>query len=266
MNEQDTMSQQVYTTSDSQLVIKTDVYEGPFEVLLSLIQKRKLFINDLSLSQVTDDFLNYINKQNIFPVEVSTQFLEVASTLMLIKSKSLLPTIDLRDDEEEDIADLENRLAMYKKIKDIRNIITAWWGKTILYSRQKKPVRQPIFTPDTSITIDAITTTAQNIITTLPTPKHIPQTEVHARISLKETIDKLSHRIQRAIHTSFSQFSGYSSRATYTKEERIHIVVHFLALLELVKTGVIEAKQSEKYDDISVENTTIDTPRYDNVY
>src|SRR3989344_8736955 len=97
--------------------IKMSGFEGPFGLLLYLIEKRKLFINDVSLAAVTEDYLNYMNQlggSNSFsPAEIAS-FVLVASTLILIKSKSLLPNLNLTEEEEGDIKNLEERLRLYK--------------------------------------------------------------------------------------------------------------------------------------------------------
>src|SRR3989344_9116880 len=96
--------------SKQQFHVKTEVFEGPLDLLLSLIEKHKLHINDVSLSKVTDDYISYVNAQVDFPMGQAADFILVASTLVLIKSKSLLPTLDLSKEEQGDIADLERRL------------------------------------------------------------------------------------------------------------------------------------------------------------
>ncbi len=97
--------------------VKTTGFEGPFGLLLDLIEKRKLFINDVSLASVTEDYLNYMNKlgglNSCGSTEI-TSFILIASTLILIKSKSLLPNLDLTVEEEGDIKNLEERLRLYK--------------------------------------------------------------------------------------------------------------------------------------------------------
>ena len=98
--------------------IKTSIFEGPFSLLLYLVEKRKLFINDLSLVEVTEDYLNYLNSlEKLNPEEVSN-FLIVASTLLLIKSKSLLPTLNLTDEEKLSKIDKIKR-----EIKDFDEIV-----------------------------------------------------------------------------------------------------------------------------------------------
>src|SRR4249920_742770 len=112
------MSETAVETKNSHFRIKTEVFEGPLDLLLSLVEKRKLFINDISLAKVTDDFIAYIQKFDNMPMADSAQFILIASTLLLIKSKSLLPSLTLSEDEEEGIHDLETRLKIYQRIKE----------------------------------------------------------------------------------------------------------------------------------------------------
>lgn len=98
--------------------IKTQVFEGPLDLLLNLVEKKKLFINDIALSKVTDDFIAYIQSFEAMPIGDAAHFILIASTLLLIKSKSLLPTLNLTEEEEVGIQDLETRLKIYKRIKD----------------------------------------------------------------------------------------------------------------------------------------------------
>src|SRR4051812_32375972 len=99
-------------------LVKHEQFEGPLDLLLSLIEKRKLFINDISLAKVADDFINHIKNFEQFPIGESANFILIASTLLLIKSKSLLPTLQLTEEEQGSIEDLETRLKIYQRIKD----------------------------------------------------------------------------------------------------------------------------------------------------
>ncbi len=99
--------------------IKTDVFEGPLELLLDLVEKRKLFINEISLAQVADHYIAHLKQFEKMPVDFVSNFLIVASTLILIKSKSLLPSLDLSEEEKTDVRDLELKLKIYKKIKEL---------------------------------------------------------------------------------------------------------------------------------------------------
>ena len=98
---------------DESYIVNTGAFQGPLELLLSLIEKRKLFISDISLSEVTDDFINHVKNTSDFPMSQSAHFVLIASTLLLIKSKSLLPTLEFTEEETESMEDLERRLKSY---------------------------------------------------------------------------------------------------------------------------------------------------------
>ena len=83
--------------------VKTKDFEGPLDLLLDLIEKRKFFINDLSLAKVTDDFIAHIQQFENLPMGESAHFILVASTLLLIKSRSLLPQLNLTEEEQTDL-------------------------------------------------------------------------------------------------------------------------------------------------------------------
>jgi segregation and condensation protein A len=91
-------------------LVKTEAFEGPLDLLLHLIEKRKLLINEVSLIKITDDYIEYIQSHDNISLKNNAHFILVASTLVLIKSKSLLPTLELTREEEQDIEDLEARI------------------------------------------------------------------------------------------------------------------------------------------------------------
>ena len=102
--------------------VKAGSFEGPLELLLSLIENRKFFVNEISLAEVTNDYIGYIksitNVSNDKHIADVSYFILIASTLILIKSKSLLPNLELTEDENEKITDLEQRLKLYQIIKN----------------------------------------------------------------------------------------------------------------------------------------------------
>ena len=117
------------TTAENSYKVKLSSFEGPFSLLLSLIEDRKLHINDISLSQVTEDYLSYVNTlESKDPREVSS-FIFVAATLILIKSKSLLPNLTLTEEEEGDIKNLEERLRLYELYTRLGGGLKKLFGK-----------------------------------------------------------------------------------------------------------------------------------------
>ena len=98
--------------------VKTEVFEGPLELLIELVEKRKLLINDISLAAVTDEYMQRVSAMQERSLPGTAQFVALAATLLLIKSKSLLPVLELTEEEEASIDDLQERLRQYQIVRD----------------------------------------------------------------------------------------------------------------------------------------------------
>lgn len=238
--------------------IQTEAFVGPLDLLLQLIEKRKLLVNDISLATVTDDFIVYVKKLERYPLAQITHFVYTAATLLLIKSKSLLPTLQLSMEEEGDVENLEYRLKVYKYFKKLSLKINDRFGKNILFFRLYVRGADPLFTPPQTLTIAAVHTDIQNVIRNLPKKAFISEATVKKVVNLEDMITRLRDRVQRSLNMSFREFAGVG------KKERVHIIVSFLALLELVKQEIIEVQQENHFEDIRMENQTLSTPQYDN--
>jgi len=229
--------------------IKTGGFEGPFGLLLDLVEKRKLFINDVSLAEVTEDYLKYMNQLgNLHPNEISG-FILVASTLILIKSKSLLPNLDLTDEEKGDIKDLEERLRLYELYKRLGGNIKNNFGKEMIFPPLERKNEILVFLPDEQITKESMMTFAKGALGAIPKKVLLPEVEVRKVISIEEMIDKLTERIKNSLKMSFKELHG----KIFTKEEKVTAIVGFLAMLELVRQGIIHAVQEERGGDIILE-------------
>lgn len=239
--------------------IKTTVFEGPLDLLLGLIEKRKLFINDISLAQVADDFINHIKQFDKFPMEESTNFILIASTLLLIKSKSLLPALTLTEEEEDGIHDLETRLKIYQRIKDASIHVKESFGESaghrIHFPSQDRPALT-VFSPHPTMTVTNIFQTMNTLLRNLPKKEQIPKAVIRKVVSLEEVITSLTHRITAGLRTSFRDFTSVH------KGEKVNIIVSFLAMLELVKQGIIHVQQEDRFGDIHMEPKEIGVPRY----
>jgi segregation and condensation protein A len=241
--------------SENSFQIKTEVFEGPLDLLLSLIEKRKLFINDIALSKVADDYITYLQSLEKFPIADSADFLVIASTLLLIKSRSLLPGLNLTDEEQKDIGDLEKRLKIYQRIKELSLHIKNSFGKNIIYFPEPRKTI-PVFSPDETITSNNLLTSILSVIKALPKVENIPKAIVKKVISLEEMISSLTTRIQSSIKLSFREF------AKVGKEERVNVIISFLAMLELVKQGIVSVKQNNQFEDIEIETQDTGVPHY----
>ncbi len=115
---------------------------------------------------------------------------------------------------------------------------------------------QPLYIPDPSVTQASLRAAATALIEGFPTTLILPKVEVKRIISLEEMIDRMAARISQAFKMSFREFAG--------KKERGEIIVGFLALLELVKQGILKAEQETRFGDIVLESNSVSTPTYGN--
>jgi segregation and condensation protein A len=232
--------------------VKTSVFEGPLGLLLDLVEKRKLFVSDVSLAQVTDDFIKYIETHEEFPISESAEFIVVASTLMLIKSRSLLPNLTLTEEEEASIEDLELRLKLYARIKELSVEIKRMFGKNIIFEKSPSKKEVVVFSPDSKTDLKNLSETLFKMLETLPKKENVPKATVKKMISLEETIERLAQRISKGTKMNFSDFAG---------KDKISIIVGFLAMLELVKRGALRVTQEGK-GEIEMETEALGTPTY----
>lgn len=243
--------------------IKTEVFEGPLDTLLSLIEKRKLFINDISLAQVADDYIAYVKGLENFPIADSAHFILIASTLVLIKSKSLLPNLTLSEEEQQDIEDLEKRLSEYQKYKALSTHLKEKFGINISYLKLPFKEKKIVFSPDKNMTTAYLFETIGQVISNMPKKELVPKAIVQKVISLEEMIENLTERITSSFKMNFSDFSGMKKgNPIKVKEEKINVIVSFLAMLELVKQGIIQVRQDRDFHDIEMETYNIGVPRY----
>ena len=240
------------------LTVTTPVYEGPLDLLLELIEKRKLLINDISLAQVTDEYIARVNSMGELPIADTAEFVALAATLLLIKSRSLLPTLTVSEDESRDIKELEYRLAVYQLLKEAAKELAA--ARPALWAGER-PERESIFLFDESITEGALVSAGQALISGFPKSLTLPKVAVRKIASLEETIEQLATRVSSAFSVSFKEFSGLGKAAT--AEAKHGVIVSFLALLELVKQGILQARQDSHFSDITLESDAVTTPRYE---
>jgi segregation and condensation protein A len=234
------------------------------ELILDLIEKRKLHISDVSLSQVADEFIEYIKSFDEFPMADSADFILVASTLLLIKSKSLLPNLSLTEEEQGSIEDLENRLTLYKKYKELSVGLEKMFGNFLYFANERSEMNV-VFSPTPEITLSSLKNALREALQNMP-PKieELPKVTVEKIISLEEMVDKLTERIKNSLKTSFKDFarSTSSEQTGVDKAEKVNIIVSFLAMLELVKQGMIRVNQNKHFEDIEIESESTGVPTY----
>lgn len=235
--------------------IKTEVFEGPLELLIDLVERRKLLINDISLAAVTDEYLAQVAAMQERSLPHTALFITLAATLLLIKSKSLLPVIELSGEEEAVIEDLEERLRRYQIFRDIAKELVVRFGTLSLYEPEFVPPRDPLFTPTREVALPSLTAAMDEVLTNLPRPEVKPVAHVKPVISLEEMIARVQREVEDKIKTRFSALVA-------GEVERKTLIVGFLAILELFKQGGVLVTQSGHFADIEIEREQASTPRY----
>jgi len=225
------------------------------ELLIELVEKRKLLINDISLATVTDEYMQTVAAMQELSLPNTAQFVSLAATLLLIKSKSLLPVLDLTEEETASIEDLEERLKKYQVYRDISLELQAKFGKTNSYTPEYTPPNQPVFMPDTHCSISALNDAMREVLTALPKVEEKPVAKLKPTVSLEDMMDKLRKRIETQVLTRFSDIRA-------REPEHKNVIVGFLAILEIFKQGNIIITQANRFEDIHLELDKQGIPKY----
>ena len=227
--------------------VEIEQFQGPFEVLLQLIEEQKLDITEISLATITEAYLKHLEQiEELYPEELA-DFLVVATQLLLLKSRALLPYIEV-DIEEEGIP-LQEQLKLYKEFYEATKGIQA-----ILDQRRFSYARKPTiwqqseveFTPPSQLGIERMRELFEAIIQRLDPVIKIPKAAIEKAITLKEKIQLLHDTFAKHDTIQFTEL--ISSAATKTD-----VILTFLAVLDLVKQRNVYVKQDNHFSEITIE-------------
>ena len=235
-------------------VVKQAEFEGPLDLLLQLVEKRKLFINDISLAGVTDDYLGHIGNLKV-GIDEKTEFLGIAAILILLKTRSLLPNLELTDEEVGSVGELERRLAIFQVFTNagasIREFIKN--NLPLKLPAKRKRLKPIVFVHDEALNINSLHNEMLGILNRQPKKEVLQKVVIQKVLTIEEVIDSLHKRIANATSFMFSAFTKHHAHANArTKEVRVNIIVSFIAMLELVRQGILEVTQNELFDDIAI--------------
>ncbi len=227
--------------------IRLEKFEGPLELLLELIEAQKLAITDVTLAQVTDQYLEAIGQLSQLAMSELADFLVVASRLLLIKSKALLPTLQLTPDEEREVAALKFALQEYQRYKEKTKYIqeraksnvgivtrVLWQGRPIFFYPPKHfsvQNAQDLFSKSLAVWERFVSPKQQQVL--------------ERTISIEQKIQEIIGRIQIHVQTSLKGLVHDSKR-------KMDIIVAFLALLFLFRDKMVCLEQKSDADDITV--------------
>lgn len=243
--------QNILALETNKYAIKIENFEGPLDLLCHLIDKNKMDINDIKLIEITDQYVEYINKMEEMNLEVTSEFIIMASTLIYLKSKSLLPKVN---EEEEEISEEEllRRIIEYKKYKEITKTLKEMYEKvgrfyklpdTIELPKQKlernyeKSTIAKAYEDLIQRNAEKMNENAKNIEKIAITDKYTVASKV------KEMLKVLVNRPKFIFNAMFS----------LKKCEKEEVVTAFSGLLELSRRNKVSTTQEELFGDISVE-------------
>ena len=228
--------------------IKTTQFEGPLDLLLQLIEERKLDITQLSLATVTEQYLTTLQQVgDQMTAGNLADFLAIAARLLLIKSRTLLPYLQPPDADEGQ--ELERQLKLYREFAQAALVVNARLRqKQFSFARERLllTVVATEFTPPPNLTASRLHHVFLEVVAALPPMLPQSQGVLAQGMSVHERIRELRELIGKASKLRFSElFKGSQSR--------MEVIVSFLAILELTKQKSVSVHQDELFQDIVIE-------------
>lgn len=226
--------------------IKLHQFEGPLDLLLSLIQEQKLNITELALSEVTEQFLAYVKELEDIDATALADYLSIAAKLLVIKSKAILPSLEVEVEEEESGEDLAARLILYQQFKE-----AAKWLKARDALQKQSFIRTLVFTerisflPDPELRPEHLRQAADGILQILKELDNLPKAQIREAISIQDKIKELQALLSSQIETSLNDLLK-------TAKNKPEVIVTFLALLELTKQRLLSVEQEDLFTDITI--------------
>lgn len=242
-----------------ELTVKLETFEGPLDLLLHLLEKNKVNIYDIPIVEITNQYMDYIHEMERQDLNVMSEFMVMAATLIDIKARMLLPKKQAEEEEEEDPrAELVQQLLEYKLYKSIAYELKDRQidADKLMYKAPTLPAQvseyvQPVDIEEllSGLTLNRLNRIFESVMRRQadkidPVRSRFGKIEKE-EVSLEEKMADLENFAQT--HRTFS-FRGLLQR----QAGRVQIIVTFLAVLELMKTGKIEIVQEKAFDDISI--------------
>ncbi len=231
--------------------VRTQVFEGPFDLLLHLISKRELDIYDVSLAAITEEYLEHLKQLQELDLEVATEFLVVAATLIEMKASRLLPGPP-RDDDEIDVSDrdlLIARLLEYRAFKEAAARLSAMLADNAGFLPRTAGAGEEFakLAPDLMARVSPERFAAIAAKVLAPKPSiHVDTSHITPiRVSVAEAIETVRAELRKRKSATFRELSKGIP-------DRLNRIVRFLAVLELIKRGEADASQKGSFGTIDV--------------
>ncbi|MGG1635692.1 ScpA family protein [Paenibacillus sp. MCAF9] len=239
------------------VLYKLDSFEGPLDLLLHLIDKAEIDIHEVSISEITIQYMDYLHAMKELELEVTSEFLVMAATLLAIKSKQLLPKPPVFEEDYEDWPDdgldprdeLIQKLVEYRKFKQIaEQLREKEFERSLVYSREPEDMtpflKEEIVNPVEGLHLSDLITAFQKALRRA-SRRNVVATIHRDEISVKDRIRDIVEVLKQFETVRFS-------RLIRENMDRHEIVVTFLAILELMKMKHIRCFQHQLFDDIVI--------------
>ncbi len=245
--------QNILTLETNKYAIKIENFEGPIDLLLHLIDKNKMNICDVKLSEITDQYIEYIKKMEEMNLEITSEFLLMASTLIYIKSKSILPK-NVEEEEEISEEELLHRIIEYKKYKEItKNLRQMYEESDVRYYKAPENIKLPKqelkenqYSEENIVSVykQLLERNTQKINENAKNIEKIAITDTYTVASkVKEMLKELIKKPKFVFNALFS----------LNKCEKEEVITAFSGLLELSRRNKVVTSQEEIFGDISVQ-------------
>ena len=242
----------LFTLETQKYEIKIDNFEGPIDLLCHLIDKNKMNIYDINLSEITDQYIDYLKEQEKLNLEIASEFLVMASTLLFLKSKNLLPK---QEEEEEEITEEEliRRIIEYKKFKEISKVLRENY---LAYSNRYFKLPEEIELPKQKLEKNYDKTIIPEIYS-----KVVERNEQKINQNAKN-IEKIaitdSYTVASKVREMFKVLVKqkrfiFNKLFSINKRNKQEVVTAFSGLLELSRRNKVETTQEKLFGDIMVE-------------
>ncbi|MFA6105423.1 MAG: segregation/condensation protein A [Patescibacteria group bacterium] len=223
--------------------LKLEKFEGPLDLLLQLIENEKLAITDVSLSDVTDQFFQFLSGMDENRSDELADFLVIATRLVYIKSRQLLPY--LYPPEEEGLS-LSEQLKFYKRYADASKFVEKLWGEgKMAYGRVEPAPVLTGFTAPQNATAVELKNSFVLLLKRLKPINPLPEVRIDHTVSVQQKIKSIYESLKKLNQLSFKDIFNSDSN-------RSEVIVSFLALLELLKQEKISVNQKNSFNDMMI--------------
>lgn len=242
----------ILTLETNKYAIRLDNFEGPLDLLCHLVDKNKMNINEVNISKITDQYMEYINTMKKFNLDITSEFIVMASTLLYIKSKSLLPK-QVEDEAELTEEELIHRIIEYKRYKEIsKKLREAFEKNSKRFYKAPDKIELPSRKLEENYSKDLIEKAYKNLIERNKAKINKNAINIE-KIAIVETVtvaSKVKDIFKELVKKPRFIFNKLCKTKKYTKLET---VTAFTGILELTRRNKIKTKQEETFGDIEVE-------------